>query len=101
MRPGQFTAANLIQLYTALWGKLEFREIEYDGDGHALLPDPLSFHDPADRKFIALAISETPFAPIYNATDTDWEQDKAQLHAFGITVHELCQGYIDARIGMA
>ena len=98
---GGLAEQELNRLESQPLAKLLGVSIAFDRDGHAELPAQVRVADESDRKFVALAISETPFAPIYNATDTDWEQEKAQLHAFGITVHELCQGYIAARIGMA
>ncbi len=69
--------------------------IEFDEDGYAILPDSITFHDPSDRKFIAVALQFTPPAPIVNATDTDWAVEKASLSSTGITVQELCPGYIE------
>ena len=71
--------------------------IVFDGHGHAELPDDLTIADESDRKFVALAISQDPYAPIYNATDTDWGKAKSSLTAYGLAIHELCQAYIDAR----
>ncbi len=69
--------------------------IEFDEDGYATLPDGITFHDPSDRKFIAVALKFTPPAQIINATDTDWAVEKSSLSSAGITVQELCPSYID------
>ncbi len=95
---GRFPGSSLFQLYNHLWERFESKEIDFDGDGYAVLPETISFHDLADRKFIALALSCTPFAPIYNASDTDWEKERVQLEGQGLTIHELCPDYIEEKL---
>ena len=96
---GRFPESELHRLYSELWGRLEQVEIEFDEAGYAVLPEALKFHDPADRKFVALALAVDPYAPIYNATDTDWTKEREQLEAAGIFVEELCPDYISAARG--
>lgn len=96
--PGRYPESALNRLYTELWGRLEFKAIEFDAFGHALLPEGIDFHDLADRKFIALAITCNPYAPIYNSVDTDWAKEEAQLSDYGLVIRELCPNYIRARI---
>ena len=68
--------------------------IEFDRDGHAIVPAEVMIEDESDRKFIAVAIASEPYAPIYNAADTDWAKERDQLVEHGLTIHELCPGYI-------
>ena len=95
---GRFPGSNLFELYNNLWERFETVEIQYDDDGYAILPEALTFHDAADRKFIALALSQSPFAPIYNAADTDWEKERDGLREYGVAIHELCPDYIESRL---
>jgi len=52
-------------------------------------PDLISF-DPSDRKFVAVSISSSADPPIYNATDSDWEEYKEALNDIKVTVIQLC-----------
>lgn len=97
--PGRFPESELNRLYSELWGRLEFVDIEFDEAGYAVLPEIVCFHDPADRKFVALALACDPYAPIYNATDTDWTKEREQLIANDLIVEELCPEYIAATLG--
>ena len=98
---GRLPESKLSQVYSELWGKLEFKVIQFDGSGYAILPEYISFHDLADRKFVALALTCEPYAPIYNSLDTDWAKEKQQLVENGLTIHELCPAYIEAIMSRA
>lgn len=53
--------------------------------------DPaLAKFDPADRKFVAVALSHPDCPPILNAVDSDWKQFGAALAKHGIRVEQLC-----------
>lgn len=52
-------------------------------------PDLARF-DPADRKFVAVAIASAEQPPILNASDTDWWDHRAALSRHGIEVRFLC-----------
>ena len=93
-----FPGSKLFELFNHIWGRFETLEVSFDDDGYALLPEQISFHDAADRKWIALAIAIIPFAPIYNASDTDWAKEREQLLRFGLTIHELCPEYIEVNL---
>ena len=95
---GRYPDSNLNELYTSIWERFELIEIQFDESGYALLPPTVSFHDPADRKFVALALACDPYAPIYNAADTDWAKERPNLESHGLTVNELCPEYIKNRI---
>lgn len=69
--------------------------VDVDRDRHAILPEGITIEDPADRKYVAAAMQCDPLAPIYNATDTDWSNEREQLAEFGIPVLELCDDYIE------
>ena len=62
---------------------------------------PFELEDESDRKFLAVAVECEPYAPILNATETDWAQEKQQLVENGITIHELCPAYIEAKMSLA
>ncbi|PTP78497.1 hypothetical protein CWO23_00740 [Vibrio splendidus] len=49
---------------------------------------PVNEFDPSDRKFLATAVVGR--ADIFNATDSDWEEEKALMTQLGVTVHQLC-----------
>ena len=57
--------------------------------GFAELP-PNSL-DPADRKFLAVAVVAQ--APILNATDSDWNEHADLLDNLDVTVDQLCPEY--------
>ena len=78
--------------------RLVFVDIEFDRDGYAIVPTEAMIEDESDRKFIAVAIASEPYAPIYNATETDWTEEKERLSLFGLIVHELCPDYIEQRM---
>lgn len=52
-------------------------------------PDLSSF-DISDHKFVAVSISSSVDPPIYNATDSDWEEFKDALKDSKIVVIQLC-----------
>ncbi|MDE2634731.1 MAG: hypothetical protein OXI30_00080 [Chloroflexota bacterium] len=95
--PGRFPESELNRLYSELWGRLEYVDIEFDNSGSAVLPAAISFHDPADRKFVALALARDPYAPIYNAADTDWAKEREKLAEHGLTIYEICPDYIEQK----
>ncbi len=70
--------------------------LDRDSNMHAVLPNGLTLDDPSDRKYVAAAVQLMPFAPIYNAADTDWAKERAQLEDYGLTIHELCPELISA-----
>lgn len=71
--------------------------IQLDENGHAILPANITFADPSDRKFIAVAMQFKPYAPIINATDTDWHKEASTLSELGIVIEELCDTYLQSR----
>lgn len=52
-------------------------------------PDLTGF-DPADRKFVAVALASQHAPPIANATDRDWVTYYHALRRHGVAVHFLC-----------
>lgn len=52
-------------------------------------PDLASF-DPADRKFVAVAIASKYDPPIVNATDAGWWNYRAPLERHGVNIEFLC-----------
>ena len=97
VQPGGVSELILNELESRALERLIYVDIEFDSNHHAYLPFPISFDDLNDRKFIAAAISREPYAPIFNATETDWTKEKDQLSQNGITIHELCPDYIEER----
>jgi hypothetical protein len=69
-------------------------EVTFDDGGYAILPEGYSFQDPADRKWIAIAIQFNPCLPIVNATDTDWYKEKQSLLEKEIVIQELCESLV-------
>ncbi len=54
--------------------------------------DPaLNEFDPADRKFVAVAVAHPDKPPILQAVDTHWWQMKEALRKAGITIDFLCE----------
>lgn len=98
IKQGGLAEQLLNQLESKPRDRLVESEIEFDEHGYAVLPDDITFEDGNDRKFIAVAIQSDPFAPIYNATDTDWEKEKPALIAYGLEIHELCPDYIQSKM---
>jgi hypothetical protein len=70
--------------------------IDLDEDGNAIFSETIvrAVLDENDRKFAAVALAHDPHPPIINATDSDWEQAKAELHNLGIVVQEICPDYV-------
>ena len=60
-----------------------------DDDGRGFEELPRNSLDPSDRKFLALAV--TAAAPILNATDSDWEEQRALLDRLSVVVEQLCR----------
>ena len=96
---GGFAEQELNKLETQSGKRFVGQQIEFDDHGHAILPPQIAFHDPTDRKFIALAMQFDPYAPIYNATDTDWTKEK--LAERGFAIYELCPDYIQSKLAGA
>ena len=51
--------------------------------------------DPSDRKFLAVAVVAN--APIVNATDSDWEEQRALLDRLEVAVEQLCPQHARTR----
>ena len=80
--------------------RLEYVDIEFDRNGHAVLPIAVRIDDEDDRKFVAVAISRDPYAPIYNATETDWANEEERLTRFGLVIRELCPAYVSQMLNV-
>lgn len=52
--------------------------------------DGLENFDPSDKKFVAVSVASGKSAPIYNATDSDWEISKLALEKNDIFILQLC-----------
>jgi hypothetical protein len=63
--------------------------VEYDGDGHAVVPSALAAVDNSDKKFVAAALVDPANIHIVNAADGDWRQHVDALSAHGVVVLEL------------
>lgn len=63
-----------------------------DPRGFAEFPDDvaLSSFDPADRKFVAVALASGENPPILNATDSDWMIHRVALERNNVHVAFLC-----------
>ena len=49
---------------------------------------PENTFDPSDRKFLAVAV--VAGAVVLNATDSDWDEQRALLEGLRVRVHQLC-----------
>ena len=98
---GGLAEQELNRLESILMERLVFVDIEFDRDGHAIVPAEVMIQDESDRKFIAVAIALEPYAPIYNATETDWAEEQERLSQFGLSIHELCPDYIHQRMSIS
>lgn len=98
IKKGHVAEARLNQLEQQPRERLREVRANFDEDGYAILPEGVSFHDPADRVFLAVALKRQPPVPIVNASDTDWRKERAALTQAGVSVEELCPAYIDARL---
>mgnify|MGYP001575860110 CR=1 FL=1 len=80
------------QANTAHVRTVSITPLDDDPLGFAEFPsDPdLSDFDPADRKFVAVALASGGVTPILNATDTDWWIHRAALARNGVHVEFLC-----------
>ena len=101
VRPGGVAENLLNELTGRLFHRLVLKAIHLDLDGFAILPSPFHLTHGKDRVFVAVAIQCHPFAVIFNATDSDWAKDREQLAEQGLTIHELCPGYIAKTMAQA
>jgi len=66
-------------------------EVAEDNSFLAFPTDPaLMAFDPADRKFVAAALTHEANPPVVNATDKDWHEHHAALTSNGVRVEFLC-----------
>ena len=72
-------------------GRISYRSVRLDADGHAVVPRCLARLDPNDRKFAAVALTFRPPARILNAADRHWQECAAACVEAGLSVEELCQ----------
>lgn len=72
-----------------------FHAVEFDQDGHAVLPETLAgvVHDLSDRKFVAVALADGGRSTIVNACDTDWYDWEQALADVGVVVEQLADGW--------
>lgn len=77
--------------------RCELVSITPKGSGHdvsdfAEFPEihELQEFDPADKKFVAVALAHPDHPPILNAVDTDWEIFREPLERIGVRVEFLC-----------
>lgn len=63
--------------------------LEWDRNGHAVVPSSFAGFDPSDRKLLAAALTDPSSINIVNAADSDWLDVEPQLKAAGVTVEHL------------
>mgnify|MGYP003376127809 CR=1 FL=1 len=62
-----------------------------DGDFAEVANIPeLEHFDPADKKFVAVALIHPQHPPVINAVDTDWQDYREALEQLGVTVEFVC-----------
>lgn len=72
--------------------RISYVNIKLDDTGQPVVPDILreSTFDRADYVFVAVSLTHPARPPVVNATDSDWEKDRAVLQRIGVVVEELC-----------
>lgn len=93
IRKNGFAEQLLNRLETESTVRLVGVQVEFDNNGHAALPETIFLSDPADRKFVAVALASDPKATIFVATDRGWSRDKSQLEEIGLKIYDLCPDY--------
>lgn len=68
---------------------LRMEPVQYDSNGHGVVPLALAAVDNSDKKFVAAALNDPANIHIVNATDSDWKQHQAVLKAHSVVVVEL------------
>lgn len=76
--------------------------VEYDADGHGVVPDELGSLDKSDRKLAAAALAATILGDegrctIVNAVDTDWYGLEEALGERGVVVEQLLPSWCLAK----
>lgn len=89
-----------IQVVMNKWSKAEVDHVgvEYDDEGHGILPDTLSpvIHDMADRKMVAAALSaHDSFGEgcIAFAGDTDWHDWEGDLKSHHVILEPIIEAW--------
>ncbi len=77
-------------------------DIQYDNDGHAVLPSPLDtiVHDLADRKMVAAALEALKHygeGTIAFAGDTDWHDWEQALMHVGLSLEPIIEDWSRAK----
>ncbi len=72
--------------------------LEWDDDGHAVVPEALQACDRSDRKFLAAALTDVEHISIVNAADSDWIEIEDALKRAGVVVHHLIEAWLRASI---
>ncbi|MCC6916940.1 hypothetical protein [Nitrosomonas sp.] len=77
-------------------------DVQYDANGHALLPPPLNsvVHDLADRKMVAAALEATKYfgeSVIAFAGDTDWHDWEQALIQAGLSLEPIIEEWSRAK----
>ncbi len=62
-----------------------------DDDKRGFEELPTNSLDRSDRKFLAVSVVST--APILNATDSDWNNERALISSLDVVVEQLCPQY--------
>lgn len=68
--------------------------LDWDADGHAVVPDALLACDRSDRKFLAAALTDVEGISIVNASDSDWIEIEPQLNEAGVVVDHLIEAWL-------
>lgn len=79
----------LLAIHHKLTSCLRSVSVDYDGDGHGVVPPALSCIDNSDKKFVAAALNDPATIHIVNACDGDWKEQAAVLESHGVVVVEL------------
>lgn len=70
--------------------------VEYDHEGHAIVPEGLVDLDPSDRKMAAAVLADRDdggASTIVNACDSDWYEHQEALEAHGVFVEQIIHAW--------
>ena len=71
-----------------------FVPVDYDDNGHGVVPASFADFDPSDRKFLAALLNAPSNTSLVNATDTDWLQIEAELNTAGAKVEHILEAWL-------
>ncbi len=68
--------------------------LDWDEDGHAVVPAAFDSFDRSDRKLLAAALTDPANIVIVNAADSDWLEIEAELATAGVEVVHVLEAWL-------